>query len=111
MPCPGLYSAPPDRGARTGTTWRGLRVRALLSVATRDGISPFARGLQALDVELFATEGTRDHLAQDGIEVHPVSELTGVRPMLDGQVKTYHHAIYAGILARRDKPEQLAELK
>ena len=70
-------------------------MRALLSVATRDGISAFARGLQSLDVELFATDGTREHLAQDGIEVKAVSELTGVPQMLDGSVKTFHHAIYA----------------
>jgi phosphoribosylaminoimidazolecarboxamide formyltransferase/IMP cyclohydrolase len=86
-------------------------VRALLSVATRDGISAFARGLQSLDVELFATDGTRDHLAEDGIDAKPVSELTGVPTMLDGQVKTFHHAVYAGILARRDQPGQLDELK
>ena len=86
-------------------------MRALLSVATRDGISTFARGLQSLGVEVFATDGTRDHLAQDGIEVKPVSELTGVPQMLNGSVKTFHHAIYAGILARRDQPEQLEELK
>ena len=41
----------------------------------------------------------------------PVAELTGVAPMLAGQVKTFHHAIYAGILARRDQPEQLEELR
>jgi phosphoribosylaminoimidazolecarboxamide formyltransferase/IMP cyclohydrolase len=86
-------------------------VRALLSVATRDGITVFARGLQSLGVELFATDGTREHLLQDGVEVRPVAELTGVPTMLDGQVKTFHHAIYAGILARRDQPNQLEELK
>jgi phosphoribosylaminoimidazolecarboxamide formyltransferase / IMP cyclohydrolase len=88
-----------------------MRVRALLSVATRDGISVFARGLQGLDVDLFATDGTREHLAQDGVEARAVSELTGQPAMLDGQVKTFHHAIYAGILVRRDQPEQLEELK
>jgi phosphoribosylaminoimidazolecarboxamide formyltransferase/IMP cyclohydrolase len=86
-------------------------VRALLSVATRDGIAAFARGLQSLDVELFATDGTRDHLAQDGIDARPVSELTGLPELLGGSVKTFHPAIYAGILARRDVPEQLEELK
>jgi phosphoribosylaminoimidazolecarboxamide formyltransferase/IMP cyclohydrolase len=88
-----------------------MRVRALLSVATRDGITVFARGLQAQGVELFATDGTREHLAQDGVEVRPVSEMTGMPAMLSGQVKTFHHAVYAGILARRDQPEQLEELK
>ncbi len=86
-------------------------MRALLSVATRDGITTFARGLQSLEVELFATDGTREHLAQDGVEARPVVELTGVAPMLEGQVKTFHHAIYAGILARRDRPDQIEELK
>jgi phosphoribosylaminoimidazolecarboxamide formyltransferase/IMP cyclohydrolase len=86
-------------------------LRALLSVATRDGITAFARGLQDLGVELFATDGTREHLAQDGIVAAPVSDLTGMAEFLGGQVKTFHPAIYAGILARRDKPDQLAELE
>jgi phosphoribosylaminoimidazolecarboxamide formyltransferase/IMP cyclohydrolase len=85
-------------------------VRALLSVANREGIVTLARELLALDVEVFATEGTRDHLAADGVEVRPVSELTGLPSFLGGQVKTFHPAIYAGILARRDKPAQMDEL-
>jgi AICAR transformylase/IMP cyclohydrolase PurH (only IMP cyclohydrolase domain in Aful) len=88
-----------------------MRVRALLSVATRDGISTFARGLQALDVELFATDRTLEHLAQDGIQARPVTELTGVPEQAHGSDKTFHHAIFAGILARRDRPDELAELK
>ncbi len=86
-------------------------MRALLSVANRDGISAFARDLLGLGIEIYATDGTRDHLAADGIEVGPVSELTQVPAMLGGQVKTFHPAVYAGILARRDRPEQLAELE
>jgi phosphoribosylaminoimidazolecarboxamide formyltransferase/IMP cyclohydrolase len=86
-------------------------VRALLSVANREGISTFARELQRLGVELFATDGTRDHLAADGIEVASVSDLTAVPPLVGGQVRTFHPAIYAGILARRDVPAQLEELK
>ncbi|HEU4571534.1 MAG TPA: bifunctional phosphoribosylaminoimidazolecarboxamide formyltransferase/IMP cyclohydrolase [Candidatus Limnocylindrales bacterium] len=85
-------------------------MRALLSVANRDGISLLARDLQALDVEVYATDGTREHLAADGIEVRPVSELTGLPTLVGGQVKTFHPAIYAGILARRDVPDQMAEL-
>lgn len=85
-------------------------MRALLSVANRDGITAFARDLQGLGVEIFATDGTRDHLAADGIEVAPVSELTHIPALLGGQVKTFHPAVYAGILARRDLPAQLAEL-
>ena len=85
-------------------------MRALLSVATRDGITVLARDLQSLGVEVYATDGTREHLAADGIEVSPVADLTGSPPLLGGQVKTLHPAVYAGILARRDRPEQLAEL-
>ncbi len=85
-------------------------MRALLSVAARDGISDLARDLRALDVEMFATDGTREALAADGIEVRSVSELTNVPPLVGGQVKTFHPAVYAGILARRDVPAQLQEL-
>ena len=85
------------------------QVRALLSVANREGISAFARELLRLEVEVFATDGTREHLAADGIEVASVSDLTGAaarrRPG-----PTFHPAIYAGILARRDVPEQLSQL-
>ena len=58
-------------------------MRALLSVATRDGITTFARGLQSLDVELFATDGTRAHLTDAGLaDVRPVSELTETNEIL-----------------------------
>ncbi len=85
-------------------------MRALLSVANREGISAFARELQRLDVQVFATDGTREHLAADGIEVASVSDLTAVPPLVGGQVRTFHPAIYAGILARRDVPEHLQQL-
>jgi phosphoribosylaminoimidazolecarboxamide formyltransferase/IMP cyclohydrolase len=85
-------------------------VRALLSVADREGLSPFARDLVGLGVEIYATEGTREHLAADGVTVSPASDLTGVAPLLSGAVKTFHPAVYAGILARRDKPDQVEEL-
>jgi phosphoribosylaminoimidazolecarboxamide formyltransferase/IMP cyclohydrolase len=85
-------------------------VRALLSVANRQGLVGLARDLLALGVEVYATDGTREHLLADGIDVHPVTALTNVPPLLGGSVKTFHPAVYAGILARRDRPEQLAEL-
>jgi len=85
-------------------------VRALLSVANRDGLTGFARDLQRLGVELYATDGTREHLAADGIDVASVSDLTAVPSLVGGQVRTFHPAIYAGILARRDIPEQLEQL-
>lgn len=85
-------------------------MRALLSVANRDGIVAFARDLLDLGVAIYATDGTREHLAEAGVVVGSVSELTAVPSLVGGQVKTFHPAIYAGILVRRDRPEQLAEL-
>jgi phosphoribosylaminoimidazolecarboxamide formyltransferase / IMP cyclohydrolase len=86
-------------------------VRALLSVANREGIAALARDLQSLDVEMFATEGTREFLAGEGIDVASVTDLTDGQPTVGGQVRTFHHAVYAGILARRDVPDQMDDLK
>jgi phosphoribosylaminoimidazolecarboxamide formyltransferase/IMP cyclohydrolase len=86
-------------------------VRALLSVANREGIAALARDLRDLDVEIFATDGTREFLASEGIDVASVNELTDSQPTIGGQVKTFHHAVYAGILARRDVAAQMDELK
>ena len=86
-------------------------MRALLSVANRDGIAAFARDLLALEVEIFATDGTREHLAGEGVDVASVADLTQGQGTVGGQVKTFHHAVYAGILARRDVPDQMAELE
>jgi phosphoribosylaminoimidazolecarboxamide formyltransferase/IMP cyclohydrolase len=86
-------------------------VRALLSVADRKGIAAFARDLRDLGVEMFATDGTREFLAGDGIDVRSVAELTDDQPTVGGQVKTFHHAVYAGILARRDVAAQMDDLQ
>ena len=86
-------------------------MRALLSVANREGIAALARDLRDLEVEIFATDGTRDYLAAEAIEVASVADLTDSKATVGGQVKTFHHAVYAGILARRDVPAQMDELK
>ena len=85
-------------------------MRALLSVADRDGITDLARDLLGLGVEIYATDGTREALREAGVEVESVSALTQVPALLGGQVKTFHPAVYAGILARRDQPDQLQQL-
>jgi phosphoribosylaminoimidazolecarboxamide formyltransferase / IMP cyclohydrolase len=86
-------------------------VRALLSVANRDGIAEFARELLGFGIEVYATDGTREALAAEGVEVNSVTALTQGESDVGGQVKTFHHAVYAGILARRDVPAQIEELK
>jgi phosphoribosylaminoimidazolecarboxamide formyltransferase / IMP cyclohydrolase len=85
-------------------------LRALLSVADRDGIADLARELRAQDVEIVATDGTREVLAAESVVVGSVSELTSAPSLVGGQVKTFHPQIYAGILARRNDPGDLASL-
>jgi phosphoribosylaminoimidazolecarboxamide formyltransferase/IMP cyclohydrolase len=85
-------------------------VRALISVYDKAGLEDFARGLADLGWELVASGGTADHLAAAGLQVERVEELTEVPELLGGRVKTLHPAIHAGILARRDRDEDLAAL-
>src|SRR5215207_3402713 len=99
----------PSRRTRVGGGTPG--VRALLSVANREGIAALARELRSLDVEMFATDGTREFLAGEDIDVASVTDLTDGQPTVGGQVRTFHHAVYAGILARRDVPDQMDDLK
>jgi phosphoribosylaminoimidazolecarboxamide formyltransferase/IMP cyclohydrolase len=87
-------------------------MRALLSVAHKEGLVSFAQGLQALGIELISTGGTAAELAAASIPVKQVSDLTGFPEILGGRVKTLHPTIHGAILARRDEPghmEQLAE--
>jgi phosphoribosylaminoimidazolecarboxamide formyltransferase/IMP cyclohydrolase len=85
--------------------------RALLSVSDKTGLVDFARELvEKYGVELIATGGTRKTLADASLPVRDISELTGFPEILDGRVKTLHPAIYAGLLAKRDKPEHMKTL-
>ena len=85
-------------------------MRALLSVADRTGITDLTRDLLDQGVEVFATDGTREALAADGVQVASISALTAAPPVIGGQVKTFHPEIYAGILARRNVPADLESL-
>jgi phosphoribosylaminoimidazolecarboxamide formyltransferase/IMP cyclohydrolase len=84
--------------------------RALLSVSDKTGVVDVARGLAARGFELVSTGGTARTLESAGLAVTGVSAVTGFPEMLDGRVKTLHPALHGGILARRDRPEDLAAL-
>ena len=84
---------------------------ALLSVSDKTGIVEFARALHAQGVKLLSTGGTAKLLAQSGLPVTEVSEVTGFPEMLDGRVKTLHPRIHGGLLARRDHPGHMAALE
>jgi phosphoribosylaminoimidazolecarboxamide formyltransferase/IMP cyclohydrolase len=86
-------------------------ITALLSVSDKTGIVEFARSLHEAGVKLLSTGGTAKLLAQSGLPVTEVSEVTGFPEMLDGRVKTLHPRIHGGLLARRDRPEHMAALQ
>jgi phosphoribosylaminoimidazolecarboxamide formyltransferase/IMP cyclohydrolase len=85
--------------------------RALLSVSDKTGIAELGRGLIAHGFTLVSTGGTRRALIEAGLAVTSVSDLTGFPEMMDGRVKTLHPALHGGILARRDRPDDLAALE
>ncbi|OJU51869.1 MAG: bifunctional phosphoribosylaminoimidazolecarboxamide formyltransferase/IMP cyclohydrolase [Mesorhizobium sp. 61-13] len=79
--------------------------RALLSVSDKTGLIDFARTLAHAGVELVSTGGTAKAIAEAGIAVRDVSELTGFPEIMDGRVKTLHPAVHGGLLGVRDDPE------
>lgn len=85
--------------------------RALLSVSEKRGLTKLARGLSELGISLISSSGTAKVLRAKGLKVTEVSKLTGFPEVLEGRVKTLHPAVHAGLLARRDRPAQLRQLK
>ncbi|MES3003177.1 MAG: bifunctional phosphoribosylaminoimidazolecarboxamide formyltransferase/IMP cyclohydrolase [Pseudomonadota bacterium] len=86
-------------------------MQALISVSDKTGIVEFAQALHALGIRLISTGGTAKLLADQGLPVTEVAQLTGFPEMLDGRVKTLHPKVHGGLLARRDLPEHVAALK
>lgn len=87
--------------------------RALISVYDKTGLTELGRELAAAGVEIVSTGSTAKRLAEDGVPVIPVEQVTGFPECLDGRVKTLHPHIHAGILADRrlgSHREQLDEL-
>jgi phosphoribosylaminoimidazolecarboxamide formyltransferase/IMP cyclohydrolase len=85
--------------------------RALLSVFDKTGLVDLARVLHGLGVELVSTGGSARTLAEAGLPVIAVSDLTGYPEILDGRVKTLHPAVHGGLLARRTDPGDLEQLR
>jgi phosphoribosylaminoimidazolecarboxamide formyltransferase/IMP cyclohydrolase len=79
--------------------------RALISVSDKTGLVDAARVLAAAGVELVSTGGTRKAIADAGLPVKDVSDLTGFPEMMDGRVKTLHPIVHGGLLGVRDAPD------
>ncbi|MBC7773410.1 MAG: bifunctional phosphoribosylaminoimidazolecarboxamide formyltransferase/IMP cyclohydrolase [Pyrinomonadaceae bacterium] len=84
--------------------------RALLSVSDKTDLIPFARSLEALGVQIVSTGGTARSLAEAGIRVMPIEQVTGFPEIMDGRVKTLHPSVHGAILARRDNAEHVAAM-
>ena len=85
--------------------------RALVSVSDKTGVVDFARKLHAAGVEIISTGGTMKAIKDAGIPVTYVSDVTGFPEILNGRVKTLNPYIHGGILAVRDNPEHVREMK
>jgi phosphoribosylaminoimidazolecarboxamide formyltransferase/IMP cyclohydrolase len=84
--------------------------RALVSVSDKTGLAELARGLHEAGVAIVSTGSTAAHVAEAGVPVTPVEQLTGFPEVLGGRVKTLHPAVHAGLLADPGDPEHSATL-
>ncbi|PFG19032.1 bifunctional phosphoribosylaminoimidazolecarboxamide formyltransferase/IMP cyclohydrolase [Serinibacter salmoneus] len=84
--------------------------RALVSVYDKTGLTELATALHAAGVEIVSTGSTARTIAEAGIPVTGVEEVTDFPEMLDGRVKTLHPRVHGGILADRRVPEHMATL-
>ena len=84
--------------------------RALISVYDKTGLEDLARALFDANVEIVSTGSTAARIAELGIPVTPVDQLTGFPECLEGRVKTLHPHVHAGILADIRKPDHCAQL-
>jgi phosphoribosylaminoimidazolecarboxamide formyltransferase/IMP cyclohydrolase len=84
--------------------------RALISVSDKTGLIELAKGLSAQGVQLVSTGSTAKQIADAGLAVKEVSEVTGFPESLDGRVKTLHPKIHGGILADLRLDEHAQEL-
>jgi phosphoribosylaminoimidazolecarboxamide formyltransferase/IMP cyclohydrolase len=85
-------------------------MRALLSVYDKTGIVEFAAALHELGVDLISSGGTAAAIAEAGIPVTDVAEITGVPAILGHRVVTLHPKIHGGLLFDRDDPEHVVDM-
>lgn len=88
-----------------------MKKRAIISVSDKTGVVEFAKGLEELGYEVVSTGGTQKALAQAGVKVTGISEITGFPECLDGRVKTLHPMVHAGVLAMRGNPEHMKQIE
>jgi phosphoribosylaminoimidazolecarboxamide formyltransferase/IMP cyclohydrolase len=85
--------------------------RALVSVSDKTGLVELGRALAGRGIELVSTGGTAAALREAKLPVVEVTELTGFPEMLGGRVKTLHPVVFAAILVRRDRADDLEAIQ
>lgn len=85
--------------------------RALISVFDKTGLADLAQGLHEAGVEIVSTGSTASRIADAGVPVTEVADITGFPEVLDGRVKTLHPRVHAGLLADQHNPEHVSTLK
>lgn len=84
---------------------------ALISVYYKDRLDAIIRQLDALGVQIYSTGGTAAFIADMGVQVHAVEDLTGYPSILGGRVKTLHPKVFGGILGRRNEASDVAQME
>src|SRR6187401_1804803 len=84
--------------------------RALISVYDKTGLAELAQGLHSAGVTIVSTGSTAARIAEAGVPVTEVAEVTGSPEVLDGRVKTLHPGVHSGLLADLRRPEHAATL-
>ncbi len=84
---------------------------ALISVFHKDGLEPIVKKLAEIGVTIYSTGGTEKFIADLGIKVIPVEEVTDYPSILGGRVKTLHPKVFGGILNRQNNESDVAEMK
>ncbi len=84
--------------------------RVLMSVTDKTGVVEFARALaEEFGAEIISTGGTARVIAEAGVAVTPIDDVTKFPEMMDGRVKTLHPMVHGGLLAKRDNPDHMAQ--
>ncbi len=84
---------------------------ALLSVSDKTDIIELATVLSKLGVKLLSTGGTAKAIAEAGLPVTDVSDITNFPEIMDGRVKTLHPNVHGGLLAIRDDADHVEAMK
>ena len=84
--------------------------RVLMSVTDKTGIVEFARALsEEFGAQIISTGGTARVIAEAGVPVTPIDDVTKFPEMMDGRVKTLHPLVHGGLLAKRDNEAHMAQ--